>query len=62
MVITFASHAKGPWFETGRKQVALPYHPTAEICIHIGKGKGKARGEAKDSTGLSCRSLRFFLS
>ena len=41
VVITFASHAEGPWTETGRKQVALPYphHPTAEICICIGKGE-----------------------
>ena len=23
MVITFASHAKGPWFETGRNRLAV---------------------------------------
>ena len=31
MVITFALHAKGPRFETGRKQVALLHNPIAEI-------------------------------
>ena len=40
VVITFASHAKGPRFETGRKQTAyfLPTPPSpTEICFLIGK-------------------------
>ena len=55
VVITFASHAKGPRFETGRKQTAcfLPtLRSSTEICFLIGKTKRFQRLGVKQRTQL----------
>ena len=52
VVITFASHAKGPRFETGQKQdFSLSFCPP-EICLLIGKTNRRERHGVRHWTQL----------
>ena len=52
VVITFASHAKGPRFETGRKQAFSLFFPPGGVPSHWQNQQArKARGAAGDAAG-----------